>query len=502
MKASVPTPDNGAGRSPANGRIFGLKKSTLSLITALAVGTPLLVACDSTDAIPVNTEVTSTPAATTTEQTPAPTTTSKAPVVESTTSKEKSPENEGNSTTPDTTEPSEDIPEEHINALEFARLQVEDNPTWSKQLLYNALASKAGGKFSEDSTEYALDNLGINWDNQALLAVRTTLSDNDFSQPTLFDHLTKQLGFTERESSDALERANINWNEQATRKAQTYIDKGGTSKRFVSGWLTYDDRFTESQAEYALENADVDWNEQATIKAQYYIDLGGIPRELAYIGLTEEEQFTVEEAEYALNHADVDWNVQAKIYADRIIRQFDRSYYSTYHTVLNHGFSESQAQFGVDNADVDWNAFALRKAQSRVDNGTLSAFELLEELHGKVGYNTAGWFTDEQAQYAMNNLVVDWNHEALEKQDDYLRISPILSRPEMNRQLRSHGYTPSEVEWAIENAPADTWKNQASRFARRYMLSDAPTRDDLISKLLREDYTRDEAEYAADKVGL
>lgn len=79
MKVSVPTPDNGAGRSTANGRIFGLKKSTLSLITALAVGTPLLVACDSADAIPVNTEVISTPAVTTTEQTPAPTTTSKAP---------------------------------------------------------------------------------------------------------------------------------------------------------------------------------------------------------------------------------------------------------------------------------------------------------------------------------------------------------------------------------------------------------------------------------------
>lgn len=378
MKASVPTPDNGAVRSTANGRIFGLKKSTLSLITALAVGTPLLVACDSADAIPVNTEVTSTPAATTTEQTPAPTTTSKAPVVESTTS--KAPKPEVTSTTK--------APKPEVTSSKETTTSAQPAPSTT---------SAKPAEPTEETTS----------------AAPTTTSKAPKPAPT-----TEEVPNEPTESTPVTEPVE------------------------------------EVPAKYR----------GAVKKAESYLSRGGISYSLIFKEMTEEDGFTEEQAAFALEHANVDWEAEALLAAQR---------------------------------EIDG------------DNGRSKAslFSWLTSTMDMGVFIGIGGFTDDEAFYAVNNVDVDWNEEAVEKVDASLKTFSPISREMLYFMLSpsftSQGFTRPQLDYAFAQLPENTWKEQAVREARVYTLNNDPSRAELINFLVNgEKYTRDEAEYAADKVGL
>ena len=378
MKASVPTPENGAGRSTANGRIFGLKKSTLSLITALAVGTPLLVACDSADAIPVNTEVTSTPAATTTEQTPAPTTTSKAPVVESTTS--MAPKPEVTSTTK--------APKPEVTSSKETTTSAQPAP------------STTSAKPAEPTKE-------------TTSAAPTTTSKAPKPAPT-----TEEVPNEPTESTPVTEPVE------------------------------------EVPAKYR----------GAVKKAESYLSRGGISYSLIFKEMTEEDGFTEEQAAFALEHANVDWEAEALLAAQR---------------------------------EIDG------------DNGRSKAslFSWLTSTMDMGVFIGIGGFTDDEAFYAVNNVDVDWNEEAVEKVDASLKTFSPISREMLYFMLSpsftSQGFTRPQLDYAFAQLPENTWKEQAVREARVYTLNNDPSRAELINFLVNgEKYTRDEAEYAADKVGL
>lgn len=378
MKPSVPTPENGAGRSTANGRIFGLKKSTLSLITALAVGTPLLVACDSADAIPVNTEVTSTPAATTTEQTPAPTTTSKAPVVESTTS--MAPKPEVTSTTK--------APKPEVTSSKETTTSAQPAPSTT---------SAKPAEPTEETTS----------------AAPTTTSQAPKPAPT-----TEEVPNEPTESTPVTEPVE------------------------------------EVPAKYR----------GAVKKAESYLSRGGISYSLIFKEMTEEDGFTEEQAAFALEHANVDWEAEALLAAQR---------------------------------EIDG------------DNGRSKAslFSWLTSTMDMGVFIGIGGFTDDEAFYAVNNVDVDWNEEAVEKVDASLKTFSPISRAMLYFMLSpsftSQGFTRPQLDYAFAQLPENTWKEQAVREARVYTLNNDPSRAELINFLVNgEKYTRDEAEYAADKVGL
>lgn len=389
MKASVPTPDNGAGRSTANGRIFGLKKSTLSLITALAVGTPLLVACDSADAIPVNTEVTSTPAATTTEQTPAPTTTSKAPVVESTTSKVPKPE--VTSTTK--------APKPEVTSSKETTTSAQPAPSTT---------SAKPAEPTEETTS----------------AAPTTTSKAPKPEVTSTFKAPKPAPTTEEVPNEPTESTPVT------------------------------EPVEEVPAKYR----------GAVKKAESYLSRGGISYSLIFKEMTEEDGFTEEQAAFALEHANVDWEAEALLAAQR---------------------------------EIDG------------DNGRSKAslFSWLTSTMDMGVFIGIGGFTDDEAFYAVNNVDVDWNEEAVEKVDASLKTFSPISREMLYFMLSpsftSQGFTRPQLDYAFAQLPENTWKEQAVREARVYTLNNDPSRAELINFLVNgEKYTRDEAEYAADKVGL
>lgn len=64
------------------------------------------------------------------------------------------------------------------------------------------------------------------------------------------------------------------------------------------------------------------------------------------------------------------------------------------------GFPEDAAQYAVDNLEVDWNAAALEKAKSYYEQMSMSKSAIYEQLISEHGEQ----FTPEQAQYAIDNL--------------------------------------------------------------------------------------------------
>ncbi|QIL49819.1 hypothetical protein G7082_13250 [Vagococcus hydrophili] len=68
-----------------------------------------------------------------------------------------------------------------------------------------------------------------------------------------------------------------------------------------------------------------------------------------------------------------------------------------YDQLLFEKSSEDSAQFAIDNIEVDWNQQALKKAKSYLEYSSFSDAGLYDQLIFEK-------FTEEQARYAMDNL--------------------------------------------------------------------------------------------------
>ena len=63
-------------------------------------------------------------------------------------------------------------------------------------------------------------------------------------------------------------------------------------------------------------------------------------------------------------------------------------------------FTEEEAQYAIDNVDADWNANALQKAKEYQETMNMSNDAIYDQLISEYGEQ----FTKEEAQYAIDNL--------------------------------------------------------------------------------------------------
>ena len=90
------------------------------------------------------------------------------------------------------------------------------------------------------------------------------------------------------------------------------------------------------------------------------------------------------------------------------------------------------AQYALDNIEVDWNAEALESAETYLDFSHFSYAGLYGQLTSEYGEE----FTAEQAQYAVDTVDADWNAEAIEAAESYQEMMP-MSGSELLDQLTS-----------------------------------------------------------------
>lgn len=77
----------------------------------------------------------------------------------------------------------------------------------SKQGVYNQLTSDYGEGFPEEAAQYAIDNLEIDWKENALKKAKTYAETMNMSDSAVYDQLVSSHGeqFTEEEAQYAVD---------------------------------------------------------------------------------------------------------------------------------------------------------------------------------------------------------------------------------------------------------------------------------------------------------
>lgn len=112
-------------------------------------------------------------------------------------------------------------------------------------------------------------------------------------------------------------------------------------------------------------------------------------------------------------------------------------------------FSQEAAQYAMDNLIMDWNANALAKAENYSDMMHMSKAAIYDQLTSEYGEQ----FTADEAQYAIDNIQADWNKNALEKAISYQETMDMSPNAIYDQLVSSYGekFTPEEAKYAIDN---------------------------------------------------
>ena len=146
--------------------------------------------------------------------------------------------------------------------------------------------------------------------------------------------------------------------------------------------------------------------------------------------------------------------------------------------------SSSSASVGESNA--------LKQALSYLDYSAFSASGLKDQLMFE-GY------TEEEAQFGVDNCGADWKEQAVLKAKDYLDYSA-FSESGLKDQLEYEGFTEEEAAYGVEKCGGD-WMEQAEKKAKDYMDYSSFSKQGLIDQLLYEGFTQEQAEHGAAAVG-
>lgn len=132
----------------------------------------------------------------------------------------------------------------------------------------------------------------------ALSTANLYLSFSAFSRSGLIDQLQYE-GYSISEANYAVDNCGANWNEQAKECAKTYLSFMAFSESGLANQLEYDG-FTHSEAIYGVSHIVVDWNEQAVKSAETYLEYMSFSRSGLGVQL-EYEGFNASQVEYALS---------------------------------------------------------------------------------------------------------------------------------------------------------------------------------------------------------
>ncbi len=148
---------------------------------------------------------------------------------------------------------------------------------------------------------------------------------------------------------------------------------------------------------------------------------------------------------------------------------------------------------------------ALAAAKGYLVSGIgFSQASLIAQLTSSYGNQ----FAQADAEWAVAHSGADWNEQALKAAKGYLTSGIGFSQASLTAQLTAasgNQFTQEQAEYAVANSGAD-WNEQAVKAAKGYMKSGMGfSRQSLIDQLTSpygNQFTPEQAQYAADQVGL
>ncbi len=151
----------------------------------------------------------------------------------------------------------ENISDEYKAALKSAE-NYGKMMNMSKVGIYDQLTSEYGDKFSAEAAQYAVDNVEMNWEENALESGTNYSNTMHMSKVGIYDQLISENGeqFTNEEAQYAIDHMKSNWEENALKSAENYQTTMSMSESEIYDQLIseYGDKFTAAEAQYAVDN--------------------------------------------------------------------------------------------------------------------------------------------------------------------------------------------------------------------------------------------------------
>lgn len=112
-------------------------------------------------------------------------------------------------------------------------------------------------------------------------------------------------------------------------------------------------------------------------------------------------------------------------------------------------FPEDAAQYAIDNLNVDWKENALKNAENYNETMHMSKKGLYDQLVSEYGEQ----FTAEEAQYAIDNITVDWKENALLTAKNYQETMAMSKAAIYDQLVSEYGeqFTAEEAQYAVDN---------------------------------------------------
>lgn len=139
---------------------------------------------------------------------------------------------------------------------------------------------------------------------------------------------------------------------------------------------------------------------------------------------------------------------KAKVYSDTMSMSKE-GLYDQLTSEYGEKFSDEAAQYAMDNLEADWNKNALKKAKTYSDTMSMSKAGLYDQLTSEYGEK----FTEEEAQYAVDNLDANWKENALKKAKVYqetMAMSPSAIYDQLVSEYEEK-FTEEEAKYAVDN---------------------------------------------------
>lgn len=168
------------------------------------------------------------------------------------------------------------------------------------------------------------------------------------------------------------------------------------------------------------------------------------------------------------------------------------------------GFSIAEAEYAVDAVNADWFEQAALKAESYLEFSSFSRKGLVDQLLFEG-------FTDEEAAFGVDQVgfgtgsASDSGGETLAQRnavgsaENYLRFSA-FSRQGLIDQLVFEDYSREDAAYAVDKVNPD-WFEQAAFKAESYLEFSSFSRQGLIDQLLFEGFSQQEAVYGVEQNG-
>lgn len=172
------------------------------------------------------------------------------------------------------------------------------------------------------------------------------------------------------------------------------------------------------------------------------------------------------------------------------------------------GFSQAEAEYAVDAVNADWFEQAVLKAESYLEFSSFSRQGLIDQLLFEG-------FSEDEATFGVEQVGLgsgssggssgEGGGETLAQQnavrsaESYLRFSA-FSREGLIDQLVFEDYSREDATYAIEKLNPD-WFEQAALKAESYLEFSSFSRQGLIDQLLFEGFSREEAVYGVEQNG-